>query len=427
MHEPAFTRPLRRSVHGVVHRPRLLSGLFLALRAIRRNALRAVLTVLGILIGVMAVCIVTAIGKGASDSVGGQISNLGSNVIIVFPTAANVSGARGQQGFGARLTMDDGRALEREATSVKAWAPVMRAPVQAVYEGRSVASNAIGSTLPYFEVRSWKLARGEAWQESAETLKEKVCVLGSTLATSLFGTLDPVGRRIRVGRHTFQVLGVLETKGQAPFGGDQDDVAIMPIGTYKSHVSYAPPDRAGVIMLSASSAETTDRAVTQTTEILKQRHHIDDGKEPDFVVRSQAEFQAAQKAITGSLTVLLLAVAAVSLVVGGIGVMNIMLVSVAERTREIGIRMAIGAREGDILIQFLIEAIVLSLIGGVAGIVLSVLVAYGLERASGWPIRVEGPAVLVAVATSTAIGVIFGFFPARQAARLDPIQALGRE
>jgi len=180
-------------------------------------------------------------------------------------------------------------------------------------------------------------------------------------------------------------------------------------------------------MMSATSAETTERAVAQTTSILRQRHRIDEGKEPDFVVRSQAEFQAAQRAITGSLTVLLLAVAAVSLVVGGIGVMNIMLVSVAERTREIGVRMAIGAREGDILVQFLIEAVVLSLIGGVAGIVLSVLVAWALARASGWPIRVQGSAMLIAVATSTAIGVVFGFFPARRAARLDPIQALGRE
>ncbi|MCC6647231.1 MAG: ABC transporter permease [Polyangiaceae bacterium] len=405
----------------------MLSGLLLALRAIRRNALRASLTVLGILIGVMAVCIVTAIGTGASENVGGQISNLGSNVIIVFPTAANASGARGQQGLGARLTIDDGEAIGREATSVKLWAPVMRAPIQAVYEGRSVASNAIGSTAAYLEVRSWKLARGEVWPLSSETLKEKVCVLGSTLATNLFGPLDPVGRRLRIGRHTFQVLGVLETKGQAPFGGDQDDVALMPLGTYKSHVSYAPPDRAGAIMMSATSAETTERAVAQTTSILRQRHRIDEGKEPDFVVRSQAEFQAAQRAITGSLTVLLLAVAAVSLVVGGIGVMNIMLVSVAERTREIGVRMAIGAREGDILVQFLIEAVVLSLIGGVAGIVLSVLVAWALARASGWPIRVQGSAMLIAVATSTAIGVVFGFFPARRAARLDPIQALGRE
>ncbi len=405
----------------------MFSGLLLALRAIRRNALRATLTVLGILIGVMAVCVVTAIGTGASESVGGQISNLGSNVIIVFPTAANASGARGQQGLGARLTIDDGKAIGREATSVKTWAPVMRAPIQAVYEGRSVASNAIGSTAEYLEVRSWRLARGEAWPESSETLKEKVCVLGSSLATNLFGTLDPVGRRLRIGRHTFQVLGVLETKGQAPFGGDQDDVAIMPLGTYKSHVSYSPPDRAGAIMMSATSAETTDRAVAQTTSILRQRHHIGEGQEPDFVVRSQAEFQAAQQAITGSLTVLLLAVAAVSLLVGGIGVMNIMLVSVAERTREIGIRMAIGAREGDILVQFLIEAVVLSLIGGLSGIALSVLAAWGLATVSGWPIRVGGSAVLIAVATSTGIGVVFGFFPARRAAQLDPIQALGRE
>ena len=405
----------------------VVSATLLALRAIRRNALRATLTVVGILIGVMAVCIVTALGTGASNSVGAQISNLGSNVIIVFPQAANVSGARGQQGFGPRLTEDDGRAIVRESTSVRAWAPMRRAPVQAVFEGRSVATSAIGTSRAYLDVRAWKIGRGEVWDESAESVKEKVVVLGATVKNNLFGTIDPIGYQVRLGRYTYKVLGVLESKGQAPFGGDQDDVVLMPLGTFTSHVDWAPPGRVSGLLLSAAGPEVTDRAVAQATAILKQRHGIGAGKEPDFVVRSQAEFQAAQKAITGSLTVLLLCVAAVSLLVGGIGVMNIMLVSVAERTREIGIRMAIGAQEADILVQFLVEAIVLSLLGGIAGVALSFLAVLGLEKLIGFPMRIELGALVVALVTSTAIGVVFGFFPARRAARLDPIQALGRE
>ena len=405
----------------------ILSATMLALRAIRRNLLRAALTVLGILIGITAVCVVTALGSGASASVGNSIANLGSNLIFVFPQTANVTGARGMQGGGARLTEDDARAIMRESPSVRTWAPVRRAAVQAVFEGRNVSTNAIGSTRSYLDVRSWKLSKGDIWEESAENVKEKVCVIGSTVRDNLFGTVDPIGQTVRVGRHPYKVLGVLESKGQAPFGGDQDDIVLMPIGTFASHISWAPKGFAGVLMLSAASEEVTDRAVKQTTEILRQRHRIGVGKEPDFVVRSQAEFQAAQKAITGSLTILLLGVAAVSLLVGGIGVMNIMLVSVAERTREIGIRMAIGAQEADILIQFLIEAVVLSLLGGIAGLVLSFGVVLGLSKVIGWPMTIEPKALALALGTSTAIGVVFGFFPARRAARLDPIQALGRE
>ena len=405
----------------------ILSATLLALRAIRRNVLRATLTVFGILIGITAVCVVTALGRGASASVGNSISNLGSNLIFVFPQTANVTGAKGQQGSGARLTEDDARAIMRESTSVRTWAPVRRAPAQAVFEGRNVATNAIGSTRAYLDVRSWKLEKGDLWEESSENVKEKVCIIGTTVRDGLFGTVDPIGQTVRVGRHPYKVLGVLESKGQAPFGGDQDDIVLMPIGTFASHISWAPKGFAGVLMISAQSAEVTDRAVDQITSILRQRHHIGPGKEPDFAVRSQAEFQAAQKAITGSLTVLLLAVAAVSLLVGGIGVMNIMLVSVAERTREIGIRMAIGAQEADILVQFLVEAIVLSLLGGIAGIGLSFAIVALIGRALGWPMTVEPTALFLALGTSTAIGVVFGFFPARRAAQLDPIQALGRE
>jgi putative ABC transport system permease protein len=405
-----------------------LSSLSIALRSVRCNALRATLTVLGILIGITAVVVVTALGSGASKAVGDQIANLGSNAIIIFPQAANVSGAKGQAGIvGGRLTTEDGEALVRETTSIRAWTPVRRAPVQAVFEGRNTATSAIGTNRAYLEVRAWKLTSGELWDAAAESVKDKVCIIGTTVRTNLFGPLDPIGRRIRVGRHTYRVLGVLESKGQASFGGDQDDVILMPLGTFSSHVSWAPPGTAGALMVSAASAEVSDRAVEQATAILRQRHRIGPGKEPDFLIRSQAEFQATQQSILGALSALLLSVAAVSLLVGGIGVMNIMLVSVTERTREIGVRMAIGAREGDILLQFLVEAVVLSLLGGLAGLALSYGLVRLLSKLVGFSMEIEPRAVLIAVGTSCLLGVVFGFFPARRAARLDPIQALGRE
>ena len=405
----------------------LLSAVGLALRAVRRNALRASLTVLGILIGVTAVVLVSSLGSGATASVSNSIQSLGSNAILVFPQSANVSGARGGQGAGARLTEDDGRAVVREATSIRAFAPMRRSPVQAVFEGRNTATNAIGTNRAYLEVRSWKIQRGEMWEESAETIKEKVCVIGTTVRDNLFGSADPIGQTMRIGRYAFRVLGLLETKGQSSFGGDQDDVILMPLGTFSSHVSWAPPGTVNGLMLSATSPDTIDRAVAQAESILRQRHRIDAGKEPDFVIRTQAEFQATMGGILGALSILLIAVAAVSLLVGGIGVMNIMLVSVTERTREIGIRMAIGAREGDILLQFLVEAVVLSLLGGLAGVLVSFVLVAAISAALDWSLRVEPAALAVALATSTAIGVVFGFFPARRAARLDPIQALGRE
>ncbi len=405
----------------------MLSSLLLALRSVRRNALRATLTVLGILIGITAVVVVTALGTGASKAVGAQISNLGSNAILIFPQAANVSGARGQAGLSGRLTEDDGDAIVREGTSVKTWAPVRRSSVQALFEGRNRQTSAIGTRRSYLEVRAWNLQKGTIWEESSEAVKEKVCIIGVTVRDDLFGTADPIGQMLRIGRHSYRVLGVLESKGQASFGGDQDDVIMMPLGTFSSHIAWAAPGTAGAIMLSAASEDVTDRAVAQADSILRQRHRIVAGREPDFVIRSQAEFQATQQSILGALSALLMSVAAVSLLVGGIGVMNIMLVSVTERTREIGIRMAIGARESDILWQFLIEAIVLALIGGLAGLAVSAGIVRLLSSLVGFEMSVEPQAVVIAVTTSCVIGVVFGFFPARRAARLDPIQALGRE
>jgi putative ABC transport system permease protein len=405
----------------------ILTGVALAFRAITRSTLRASLTILGILIGVAAVVTVTALGAGAREQVSDQISNMGSNVIMVAPQSAQASGARSALGAGARLTEDDGKAIAREAVSVVAVAPALRAKAQIIAGEKNWSTQVIGSTRSFFPVRKWAVERGAEWDEHDENAKAKVCVLGSTVATKLFGDEDPIGRTVRIGRYGFRVVGVLESKGEAPFGGDQDDMVLMPIGSMRGRVLRTAPGFAGVLLVSARSAETTGRAVKQIDGILRQRHHMEDAREPDFWIRTQQEFQAMQTAIYSLLTVLLVCIAAVSLVVGGIGVMNIMLVSVTERTREIGIRMAIGARANDIMTQFLVEALVLAMIGGLAGALTGIGAISLLGGTLGWPMKLDPLALGIAVATSAMTGIAFGFFPARRAAGLDPIVALRHE
>lgn len=403
------------------------TGVRLAVTAISRSTLRASLTILGILIGVAAVVTVTALGAGARDQVSTQIQNMGSNVILVAPQSAAASGAKGALGAGARLTEDDGRAIVREAVSVTAVAPALRSRAQIVAGEKNWSAQVIGSTRSFFPVRNWHVVRGAEWDEHDEATKAKVCILGTTVAERLFGTEDPVGRSIRIGRHAFRVVGVLESKGEAPFGGDQDNMVLMPIGSMRGRVMRTAPGFAGVLLVSATSAETTQRAVAQVDSILRQRHRIEEGREPDFWIRTQQEFQEMQAAIYSLLTVLLVMIAGVSLVVGGIGVMNIMLVSVTERTREIGIRMAIGARATDIMTQFLVEAVVLALIGGVSGALAGVGIIRLLGETLGWPMKLDPVALTVAVMTSALTGIAFGFLPARRAATLDPIVALRHE
>jgi putative ABC transport system permease protein len=397
----------------------------LALSAIGRNKTRAGLTVLGILIGVAAVVTVTGLASGASGQVGGELDSFAANAIFINLETTQTSGARTRAT--GRLTESDGLAISREAVSITGIAPLLQTQGQVVYADKNVMTQIYGTRLPYFPIRKWKIGKGDFWQESDEIIKAKVCILGTTVATALFGDADPIGRTFRIGRAPFRVVGVFASRGSSLFGEDQDDRVMMPAGTYRVHVMPTSPGRVDSLMAGATSPETTTRAEDQIASILRQRHHIPEGQPSDFRTGSQAEFRKTQQGIMLVLSALLLGVAAISLLVGGIGVMNIMLVSVAERTREIGIRMSIGAREQDILLQFLIEAVVLSLIGGLLGAAIGVGATFAFGMALGWHMVPSPAALALAMATSAGIGVAFGFLPARRAAKMDPIDALRTE
>jgi putative ABC transport system permease protein len=403
----------------------LLNAVRLAVGTILRNKTRAALTVLGILIGVAAVVTVTALASGASARVGGEIDSFAADALYIHPQTTQRSGARGK--VTGRLTENDAHAIARDAVSISRVGVFSGATGQIVYGDKNVFTQINASDLPYFPIRKWKIDKGEFWTEMDELLKTKVCVLGATVREKLFGTEDPIGHTVRIGRSPYRVIGVFQARGSGLFGDDQDDRIMMPIGSYRARVAPSSPGRVDQIMAESSSSETTKRARQQITEILRQRHHIIQGADSDFVIDSQDEFKKSQEAIASVLSALLMSVAGISLLVGGIGVMNIMLVSVAERTREIGIRMSIGAREGDILVQFLVEAVVLSMIGGVLGIGLGTFATGGLARALDWPMKPSLAALAIAVATSAGIGVVFGFVPARTAAKMDPIDALRTE
>jgi putative ABC transport system permease protein len=399
----------------------LLSAVRLALGAIARNKTRAALTILGILIGITAVILVVALGESTSAAVGGQIDSFAANALFVWPQPMQTSGARSK--FVGRLTEADGRAIAREAVSVSGVAPWLSTAGQVVFRDKNWQTELIGTTLSYFPIRRWEIASGTNWSESDELLKTKVCLIGHTVATNVFGTLDPVGQTMRVGRSPYRVVGVLGARGTSPFGDDQDDRVMMPIGSFRARVMHTSPGRTDQLIVGATSEQTVNRAKEQIEGVLRQRHRLEAGRD-DFEVSSQAEMRETTQAISKTLQALLFSVAGISLLVGGIGVMNIMLVSVAERTREIGIRMSIGARERDILVQFLVEAVALTLIGGVLGILLGAVLAFAVGRALSMPMAPSAWALQIAVSTSIGIGTLFGFLPAWRAAKLDPIAAL---
>jgi putative ABC transport system permease protein len=397
------------------------------MRALAVNKLRSVLTMLGIIIGVAAVIVMIAVGAGAQKRVEEQIRSLGSNLLLILSGTTTSGGVR--MGFGSNLTIseDDAAAIPREIPETMS-APALRGTAQLIWGNQNWSTVIFGVTPEYIEVRQWELASGRIFDASDLAGATKVCLVGQTVARQLFGGVEPVGQIIRVRRVPFTVIGVLESKGQSMMGYDQDDLILMPISTARKRVlgatNLAKQRSVGTIWVKVAEGYDMKAAEEQVRALLRQRHRLQPGQDDDFSLRNLEEVAATQEASSRVLALLLAAVASVSLVVGGIGIMNIMLVSVTERTREIGLRMAVGARTRDILGQFLVEAVTLSLIGGLAGIAIGVATAMGIAEIAGWRIVLSPESVILAVAFAFAIGVFFGFYPARKAARLNPVEAL---
>ena len=401
-----------------------------ALRALRVNKLRSALTMLGIIIGVGAVIAMVGVGSGAQARVAEQIQSLGSNLIIVLSGSTSTGGIRLGQGSQLTITEEDSAALAREIPAVQASAPSMRGNAQVVYGNLNWATGIQGVTADYFEVREWSVTDGRYIVAEDVDGATKVVLLGQTTAQNLFGDADPLGQVVRIKKVPFTVIGILDKKGQNSWGQDQDDVALIPLSTAKKKVlgvSQANARSVGAISVKVRTGEDMAEAESQMRALLRQRHRLQPYQDDDFTIRNLSEILQTQEESSKVMTYLLAAIASVSLLVGGIGIMNIMLVSVTERTREIGLRMAVGARGRDILMQFLVEAVTLSLIGGVIGIVLGLGGSRAISQFAEWRTQVPLEAVAMAFGFAAAVGVFFGFYPARKAARLDPIEALRYE
>ena len=396
-----------------------------ALRALARNKLRTILTMLGIIIGVGAVIGTVAIGQGASAQVQQQIQALGNNIVMVFSGSVNTGGVRMGSGATKTLTADDAMAILQHVPNVQMVSPIVGSSVQAVNGNQNWLTRANGTSQDITQIRNWPVVSGSMFSERDVDMAANVCVLGNTVAQQLFGDQDPVGQMIRVQNLPFRVLGVLQTKGQNANGQDQDDMMIVPYTTVQKKISGISWIQ--MAMVSVTSQEAMAPAQNAISALLRQRHHLRAGEDDDFIIRSPNEMAQAAEATSLAMTVLLGIIASISLLVGGIGIMNIMLVSVTERTREIGIRMAVGATEQDVQRQFLSEAVVLSSIGGIAGIVLGVVASGLITRFVHWSTFVSPLSVVVAAFFSAGVGIFFGYYPARKAARLDPIEALRYE
>jgi putative ABC transport system permease protein len=408
----------------------LFDCMLTAFGSLRANPMRSVLTALGIIIGVGAVIAMVAVGAGAERRVQTVIQNLGTNILIVLNGTTTSSGRR--QGYGSKpsLTEGDAKALAAEIPSVLIAAPSVRGAGQLVAGNVNWYTGIYGTDTDYFEARGWKLAKGRLQTPAESRAAAKVAILGNTVAEQLFPGQDPLGQIIRVQRVPFEVIGVFAAKGQTPNGTDQDDVVFVPLSTAKKRVlggRQVRGDYLGSIVVQVRSAAEVAEAETQVKELLRRRHRLQRGQADDFYVRNLAQILEARAESSRIMGILLAAVAGVSLIVGGIGIMNIMLVSVTERTAEIGLRMALGARSRDIMAQFVIEAVLLSVIGGIVGIALGVAGSVALAQAGDWPTLIETEAVVAAVFFSGAVGIFFGYYPARKASRLDPIIALRHE
>ncbi len=402
-----------------------LNILLSAFRALQRNKMRSFLTMLGIIIGVGAVIIMLAIGQGAQYSVEQQISALGTNVLVILPGSQNTGGIRVGAGTSTTLTEDDAKAIAAECPAVGLVSPGTRAGGQVIAGNLNWATGIEGTGPDYLEIRKWSVEYGEYFTDQDVKGATKVCVLGKTVADNLFPDASPVGMNVRIRNVPFKVIGVLTKKGQNAMGQDQDDIILAPYTTVTRRLTWYPYLRQ--ILVSATSPANIPVAQQQITDLLRMRHKIAAYDADDFTIRNQADLATAATATTQILTILLASIASVSLLVGGIGIMNIMLVSVTERTREIGIRMSVGARGKDILTQFLIEALVLSLLGGIAGILIGVGGSIAISGFAKWPTIITVFSIILSFGFSIAIGVFFGFYPARKAMLLNPIDALRYE
>jgi putative ABC transport system permease protein len=405
----------------------LLMIIRVAFRALVRNKMRAALTMLGIIIGVSAVIAMVSIGQGASASVQAQIDAIGTNLLFVSAGAQNVGGVRSGTGDTGTntLTVDDLDAIKREVPSVSMVTPSVNTRSQLVAGNMNWNTAVTGVSEQYPEIRKWPVASGSFFTDADVRTAARVIVIGKTLADSLFPGTDPIGQDLRVVNLPFRVVGVMSSKGQDPQGRDQDDVAFAPYTTVQKKLLGR--DRIQIAYVSAISQDATYTAQSQITDLLRQRHKLTASEPDDFTVRNMTDVAEAANETSKTMTILLACIAGVSLLVGGIGIMNIMLVSVTERTREIGIRMAIGARSSAVRSQFLIESIVLSLTGGMIGIILGVVLSLAIPAFLGWPTLVSMMAIVGSVLFSAAVGIFFGYYPARKAASLDPIEALRYE
>jgi putative ABC transport system permease protein len=397
------------------------NAFFLALREIRNNLMRSILTTLGIIIGVGAVIMMVTLGNGATSSITDTIASMGRNLLILSPGQQRP----GSQKSAPAFLMSDGKALRRDVNSLIAVAPVSNTSAAAILGNHSHSTNVYGTSNEYFTARELKVVLGRMFNVAEDNSGKSVCILGETVRKELFGAQDPVGQRMRLDKISCEVIGVIEAKGKSTFGQDQDDIVVMPIRAVQRRLTGN--DYVYMFWISVQDAALIDHAKADITKLMRERRRIASGAEDDFQISDMKEISNQISKITGTLTAFLSAIAAVSLLVGGIGIMNIMLVSVTERTREIGIRLAIGARAHDVLLQFLIEAVVISALGGIIGIAIGLAGSAGVAALLKLPFVFMPGIVAIAVLFSAGVGVAFGYFPARRAARMDPIEALRHE
>ena len=394
-------------------------------KSIVKNKMRTLLTMLGIIIGVGAVIVMVAIGQGAKSQIQDRINNLGTNMIVITPGATTTGGASMGAGSSNRLTLDDYDALKRDAVTITSVSPMMTTFGQLIGGSGNWRSIVNGVSTEYASIRDWDVQSGRLFDDTDQRTMRKVALIGQTVVDNLFAGSDPVGQQIRIRNVPFEIIGVLEKKGQSATGTDQDDIVLTPYTTFKARLGQ----RSFIPQILASTASQTDlpAGMREVREILRASHKLSENDPDDVTIRNQADLAAAASGTTQVMTTLLAAIASISLIVGGIGIMNIMLVSVTERTREIGIRMAIGARGRDVMRQFLVESVVMSIIGGVIGILIGYGSAAVVEKMTGWGTAIAPQMVFIALGFSAGVGIFFGYYPARKAASLDPIQALRYE